>query len=112
MKVLAQHYVAPSSARPSKARDGSTPYITPRVGKIAQGLFLRSLMTINERVEDDSEMQNICVPDIPFVVHTTAPNEIVWGKEVRGAKGFYESVFVDGIEYYASSIISPRKLFA
>ena len=75
------------------------PFVTPRVGKIAQGLFYRSLLIAGDKVEPNAELQNICVQDIPFVVHEHDPETVEWGEEIKGASGYYHSVLIDGVEY-------------
>lgn len=55
---------------------------------------------INEKVKLDPDLQNVCVPEVPFVVHRTNPTDITWGEEIPGASGFYKSVLVDGVEYH------------
>lgn len=102
MKTLAQNYSEPSSSRSSRAHERSAPFITPRVGNIAQGLFLRSLLMLDKRVKLDPELQNVCVPDVPFVIHSTNPTNITWGEKFPGTTGFYKSVFVDGVEYHVN----------
>ena len=77
-----------------------TPFVTPRVGKIAQGLFYRSLLIAGDKVEPNVELQNICVQDIPFVVHEHDPVNVQWGEGVKGADGYYHSVYIDGVEYH------------
>ncbi|KAL5511284.1 hypothetical protein ACEPAH_4500 [Sanghuangporus vaninii] len=106
VQVLARNYSPPKSSRPSRSLDALAPYITPRVGKIAQGLFLRSLIIANERIISDSELQNVCVADIPFVRHVTNPSNVEWGHEVPEVKGFYKSVFVDGVEYHINDTVA------
>ena len=108
MKSAARNYKPPKSfvSRPSRRQeDALAPFITPRVGKIAQGLFLRSLIMSNERGVSDSELENVCVADIPFVRHIANPTTVEWGEEIPGAKGFYKSVFVDGVEYHVRSTL-------
>ncbi|EJD02256.1 S-adenosyl-L-methionine-dependent methyltransferase, partial [Fomitiporia mediterranea MF3/22] len=106
MKALAQAYSRRPAPRPSRIKEPSTSFLTPRVGSIAQGLFLRSLLMIGERPSVDPDLQNVCVQDIPFVVHATDPDAIAWGEEIPASQGLYKSVFMDGVEYHMNDTVA------
>lgn len=105
MAELAEKFAVKASSQVPRANLQSTPFVTPRIGSIAQGLFVRSLLMLKGLDTDDAELikhQNVCVQDIPFVVHKTGSNNIKWGKRIyeTGTECFYKSVFLDGVEYH------------
>lgn len=78
------------------------PVVTPTVSKLAKGLFLRSELIAGHAIdESDEELANICVPDVPFVVHDSNPEDMRWGKGTDGSDCF-DKVILDNIEYHAS----------
>ena len=82
------------------------PVVTTTVHRIAKGLFLRTLIeakqSVDESGEDMTDVANICLPELPIIVHDENPKSIKWGLPVRGCPNYYRSVYLDGVEYKVS----------
>lgn len=46
--------------------------------------------------------ENVCVADDPFIIHDRDPDTLEWGQPDPSHYGHYNSVFIDGVEYFVS----------
>ncbi|THH12028.1 hypothetical protein EW145_g289 [Phellinidium pouzarii] len=76
-----------------------TPFVTATISKIAQGLFYRILAITEDNALENPSLENICVAKDPFVVHKDDPVKIKWGNQIPGVRDYYQSVYLDGVEY-------------
>ncbi|EJD02255.1 S-adenosyl-L-methionine-dependent methyltransferase [Fomitiporia mediterranea MF3/22] len=106
VKVLARAHARRPAPPALQEKGPLVSFVTPRVGSIAQGLFLQSLIMTNGPLSMEPSLQNVCVPNVPFVVHPTAPETITWGQEITGTRGCFKSVFVDGVEYHINDTVA------
>ncbi|KAI5117478.1 hypothetical protein M0805_007182 [Coniferiporia weirii] len=89
-----------------KGIDGYIPFVTEIVGKIAEGLFYRVQAIADNGLPENLSLRNICVSEDPFVAHRDNPARIKWGRQVPNVPNYFQSVYLDGVEYNVGDTVA------